>query len=53
MVERRQVELMFHASVLLLIGLLCGVLYSVTITDSLGQDAVRAWRFSKLWTMAA
>lgn len=25
MVERRQVELVFHASVLLLIGLLCGV----------------------------
>lgn len=48
MVDRRQVELVFHGSVLLLIGLLCGFPLAAAITGPWGEDAVRGWRVAHL-----
>jgi hypothetical protein len=48
MTKRAQLQLLLHGTVVLLIGLLCGVPYSLAITQAWGVEPIRAWRFSHL-----
>lgn len=41
-------HLAFHASIVLLIGLLCGIPYGRSILRSAGSDIVHAWRVAHL-----
>jgi hypothetical protein len=38
--------LLFHGSIVLLIGLLCGIPYGRAITSKQGDEAVRAWKLA-------
>ena len=44
MTERDQVRLLFHGSIVLLVGLLSGVPMGQAITGGWGEEVVRAWR---------
>lgn len=39
-------HLLFHGSIVLLVGLLCGVPYGLAITRAWGEERVRAWRLA-------
>ena len=38
--------LLFHSSIVLLIGLLCGVPYGIAINKKQGDEAIRAWKLA-------
>ena len=38
--------LLFHGSIVLLIGLLCGMPYGIAITRKQGDEAIRAWKLA-------
>ena len=51
--RRAQLRMLFHALVVLLVGLLCGVPYGQAITRAWGEEAVRAWRFAHFGLVVA
>jgi hypothetical protein len=48
-----QAQVLFHGSIILLIGMLLGLPYASAITDGWGDEAVRAWRVAHVGESAA
>ena len=38
--------LLFHGSIILLVGFLCGIPYGIAITRKKGDEVLRAWRLA-------
>ena len=53
MKQRLQLELVFHGSIILLIGMLLGIPYAGAIVHGWGDEAVRAWRVAHVGESAA
>jgi len=46
MLPRAQRQILLHALIVLLVGLLCGAPYGRAITQGWGEEAVRGWRLA-------
>ena len=52
MTGRRQLHVILHGAIVLLVGLLCGLLFGFVATRAAGEDAARAWRVAHSGTAA-
>lgn len=46
MTERTGLQILFHGAIVLFVGLLCGFPFAAAVTDTWGDEAVRAWRLA-------
>jgi hypothetical protein len=49
---RTPARVVFHASLVFLVALACGVPYAASITNGAGEDVVRGWRVAHLGLVA-